>query len=184
MVTKTELVQQVAGRTGSRATAVVAVDAVLAEVTAALSAGDRVVLTGFGTFEPVTRPSRVGRNPRTGATLAIPESTSVRFRPGATLRAALIGVAAGTGRVRGGGEADPEPTTEPLTSHGRAKGKVKQSVAKTTPAAGKAKHSKGKDKGKAVAPMSAKAAASGSAAGKAKHSTKPKHAAKPKKRAK
>ncbi|MCK8604406.1 HU family DNA-binding protein [Desulfoferrobacter suflitae] len=40
-----------------------------------------VQLTGFGTFEPVTRKARTGRNPKTGEPVSIPEKTTVRFRP-------------------------------------------------------------------------------------------------------
>jgi DNA-binding protein HU-beta len=69
---------------------------VLGEIQAAVSRGERVTLTGFGTFEPVERPARTGRNPRTGGTLEIAASTTPRFRAGATLRAAVAGAPAGT----------------------------------------------------------------------------------------
>ena len=71
-----------------------AVDAVLDEITAALAAGERVTLTGFGTFEAAGRAARTGRNPRTGESLDVAATTVARFHPGATLRAR---VAAGAG---------------------------------------------------------------------------------------
>jgi DNA-binding protein HU-beta len=69
---------------------------VLAEITAALAAGERVTLTGFGTFEAVARAERTARNPRTGATVAVAATTVARFHPGTALRDA---VAAGDGRA-------------------------------------------------------------------------------------
>ncbi len=95
MAGKSEIVERVAARTagdgGTRAQASAAVDAVLAEITAALVAGERVTLTGFGTFEPVPRPERSARNPRTGAAVTVAATTVTRFRAGAGLRAAVAG---------------------------------------------------------------------------------------------
>lgn len=55
---------------------------------------DHVLVTGFGTFKPVTRAARTGRNPRTGAPAPIPARTGLRFTPGAALsRAVASGVA-------------------------------------------------------------------------------------------
>ena len=55
---------------------------------AALAAGERVTLTGFGTFEATGRAARTGRNPRTGEALEVAATTVARFHPGATLRCA------------------------------------------------------------------------------------------------
>lgn len=49
------------------------VDAVLDKIVAALARGDRVELRGFGTFGTKVREGRVGRNPKTGATVHVPE---------------------------------------------------------------------------------------------------------------
>ena len=43
------------------------VNAILDEIVAAMSRGDRVELRGFGAFSVKNRPARTGRNPRTGA---------------------------------------------------------------------------------------------------------------------
>lgn len=49
---------------------------------------DKVVqLIGFGTFLSVKRAARMGVNPRTGAKLKIAASKTVRFKPGAPLKA-------------------------------------------------------------------------------------------------
>ena len=89
-MTRSELVWLVAQRTGmSQADADAAVKAVLASVAGALGRGETVRLTGFGTFEVRDRPARTGRNPGTGAPIAVPASHAVRFRPGKALRDAV-----------------------------------------------------------------------------------------------
>lgn len=42
--------------------------------------GEKVTLMGFGTFKTVTKNARVGRNPQTGETLAIPAKTALIFK--------------------------------------------------------------------------------------------------------
>ena len=63
------------------------VNAVLDEITDALAAGNRVELRGFGAFSVKNRPSRLGRNPRTGEEVAIPSGKTIRFKPGKELQA-------------------------------------------------------------------------------------------------
>ena len=55
----------------------------------ALRAGQRVQITGFGTFEAKYRKARMGRNPRTGATIHIPASKSPGFRAGKGFKDAI-----------------------------------------------------------------------------------------------
>lgn len=89
-MTRTELARAVAERTGmSLAEADAAVKALLAAVAGALGRDGTVRLTGFGTFQAKRRPARTGRNPRTGAQIALPALRAVRFRPGKALRDAL-----------------------------------------------------------------------------------------------
>jgi DNA-binding protein HU-beta len=64
---------------------------VLGEITAALAAGEKVTLVGFGSFEPVARGARTARNPRTGETVPVAATTVPRFHPGAGLRTAVDG---------------------------------------------------------------------------------------------
>lgn len=52
----------------------------------ALASGERIEIREFGVFETVTRQARPGRNPKTGATVAVPARQVVRFRPGKGLR--------------------------------------------------------------------------------------------------
>jgi DNA-binding protein HU-beta len=89
-VNKSELIAAVAEQTElSRAKAAEAVDAVLGAIEGALKKREDVRLVGFGTFATATRKASTGRNPRTGDTIAIAESTSVRFKPGQGLKDAL-----------------------------------------------------------------------------------------------
>lgn len=85
-VNKTQLIDAVAVKTGDRKQAAVAVDAVFDEITRAVVKGDRVVITGFGSFEKRERPARTGRNPQTGAPVKIKKKSVPAFKSGATLR--------------------------------------------------------------------------------------------------
>lgn len=58
--------------------------------TEGLKGGEKIVLSGFGTFQPVKRAARQGRNPRTGESIAIPEHRTVKFVPGKDLRETLM----------------------------------------------------------------------------------------------
>ena len=51
--------------------------------------GRKVTVVGFGTFTPVRRAARTGRNPRTGAAVRIPASRGVRFATGSAFKSAL-----------------------------------------------------------------------------------------------
>ena len=65
------------------------VDAVLDEIVAALARGDRVELRGFGAFSVKVREGRVGRNPKTGATVHVPEKKMPFFRQSREMRVRL-----------------------------------------------------------------------------------------------
>ena len=65
------------------------VNAVLDEITDALAAGNRVELRGFGAFSVKNRPSRSGRNPRTGDTVFVEEKWVPFFKTGKELRERL-----------------------------------------------------------------------------------------------
>jgi DNA-binding protein HU-beta len=67
-----------------------ALDGFMAAVQDALVAGDTITLVGFGTFLVGERAARVGRNPKTGEALQIKASKSPKFRPGKSLKDALV----------------------------------------------------------------------------------------------
>ena len=61
------------------------VNAVFDGIVAALRKGDKVTLSGFGTFQVSERKARTGRNPQTGASIKISAKKVVRFKPGKEL---------------------------------------------------------------------------------------------------
>jgi DNA-binding protein HU-beta len=63
-----------------------AVAAVLGAITDSLKKGDKVVLTGFGTFSIRHRAARKGRNPQTGASINIPARKTPGFTAGKSLK--------------------------------------------------------------------------------------------------
>lgn len=63
------------------------------EISDALSRGDRVELRGFGAFSVKRREARIGRNPRTGATVHVAEKWIPFFKTGKQLRERLNGPA-------------------------------------------------------------------------------------------
>ncbi|GAA1267559.1 hypothetical protein GCM10009665_65450 [Kitasatospora nipponensis] len=79
---KAQLVEAVAEQLGGRKAAAEAVDAVLDTMVRAVVAGDRVSVTGFGTFEKVERSARFARNPQTGEKVKVKKTSVPRFRPG------------------------------------------------------------------------------------------------------
>lgn len=87
---KGDLVEAVAGNTGdSKAGAAASVDAVLDAITSALRGGDKVQISGFGTFEVRHRAARTGRNPQTGASIQIAASKAPAFKAGKALKEAV-----------------------------------------------------------------------------------------------
>jgi integration host factor subunit beta len=88
---KSELVQRIANRNPHLYLRDVEkiVNAILDEITGALSRGDRVELRGFGAFSVKHRDARVGRNPRTGAHVPVNEKTVPFFKTGKEMRERL-----------------------------------------------------------------------------------------------
>lgn len=90
---KTELIAEVARRTGlSVAAARRTVDVLFSTapregiIAAAVAQGDRVQITGFGTFERRRRKKRMGRNPQTGQEISIPGGSYPAFTAGKSLK--------------------------------------------------------------------------------------------------
>jgi len=65
------------------------VNTIFEEITDALAGGNRVELRGFGAFSVKHRPSRTGRNPRTGDMVDVPEKYVPYFKTGKDLRERL-----------------------------------------------------------------------------------------------
>ena len=66
-----------------------AADAVFNYITTTLAGGERVAVTGFGTFNISHREERQGRNPQTGESITIAASNNVRFKAGKQLKDAV-----------------------------------------------------------------------------------------------
>ncbi|WEV25127.1 HU family DNA-binding protein [Streptomyces sp. 71268] len=79
---KAQLVEAIADKLGGRQNAADAVDAVLDAIVRAVVGGDRVSVTGFGSFEKVDRPARYARNPQTGERVRVKKTSVPRFRAG------------------------------------------------------------------------------------------------------
>lgn len=79
---KAQLVEAIADKLGGRQQAAEAVDVVLDAIVRAVVAGDRVSVTGFGSFEKVERPARYARNPQTGERVRVKKTSVPRFRAG------------------------------------------------------------------------------------------------------
>lgn len=87
---KTELIAAAAERSGlTKKDAEKALNAAIDAITAALVAGDKVQVSGFGIFEVKAREARVGRNPRTGEAMEIAASKVPGFKASKTLKDAL-----------------------------------------------------------------------------------------------
>jgi len=86
-MTKADLVAEIAERAElTKADAERALAAFLDTIGTALSRGQSVQITGFGTFEPRDRAARKARNPRTGEEIDVPATTVPAFRAGKTLK--------------------------------------------------------------------------------------------------
>ncbi len=87
---KTELIAAAAERSGlTKKDAEKALNAAIDAITAALVAGDKVQLSGFGIFEVKEREARMGRNPHTGEAMEIAASRVPGFKASKTLKDAL-----------------------------------------------------------------------------------------------
>ena len=87
---KTELIAAVAEKAGmTKKDAERAVNAALDTITATLTEGGRVQLSGFGIFEVKEREARTGRNPRTKETIQIPASKAPVFKASSALKATV-----------------------------------------------------------------------------------------------
>ncbi|GAA1922176.1 HU family DNA-binding protein [Streptantibioticus ferralitis] len=97
---KAQLVEAIADKVGGRQQAAEAVDAVLDAIVRAVVSGDRVSVTGFGSFEKVDRPARYARNPQTGERVRVKKTSVPRFRAGQGFK----DLVSGTKKLPRGGE--------------------------------------------------------------------------------
>ncbi len=90
-MTKSELIEQIAAKHTqlSAKDIELAVKAIIAYMTDVLADGGRIEIRGFGSFSINRRPPRMGRNPRSGEQVVIPEKLVPHFKPGKALREAV-----------------------------------------------------------------------------------------------
>ena len=90
-MTRRDLVSELASKFSqlTRTDAESAVKALLDAMSEALIKGHRIELRGFGTFTINRRAPRIGRNPRSGESVSIPEKRVPHFKPGKALREAV-----------------------------------------------------------------------------------------------
>ena len=91
-MTKRELVIRVANRLGMTQSDVSKIiEGTFDTISHSLASGQRWELRDFGVFEVKTRASRIGRNPRTGDQVPVPERRVVTFRPGKRMKELVAG---------------------------------------------------------------------------------------------
>lgn len=90
-MTRSDLVEELAARFSQLAhrDAEHAVKIILDAMSDTLARGNRIEIRGFGSFSINRRPPRMGRNPRSGESVAIPEKRVPHFKPGKALREAV-----------------------------------------------------------------------------------------------
>ena len=123
---KSDLIAKMTERlSGDRTTAVAAVNGVLEEIEGSVARGERVSLSGFGTFDRRQRAPRTGRNPRTGEAIRVGASVVPVFRAGTGFKTLLtqadgVSMSPRSAAVEGGGA--------------KATGKKSQAAASGSPA--------------------------------------------------
>ncbi|GMV94765.1 MAG: hypothetical protein AMXMBFR82_45430 [Candidatus Hydrogenedentota bacterium] len=113
-MTKRELVIRVANTLGMTQSDVAKIiEGTFDTISRTLAEGQRWELRDFGVFEVKTRASRIGRNPRTGEQVPVPERRVVTFRPGKKMKELIADTK--PGEASSGGEA-PSSTAPPASS--------------------------------------------------------------------
>ncbi|MCM8779169.1 MAG: integration host factor subunit beta [Candidatus Omnitrophica bacterium] len=89
-LTKKEIVLKIAQETGVRQVDVKkVVQKTLDTIIDALAKGDKVELRNFGVFKVKSRKPKIGRNPRTGVTVPVPQRKVAVFKPGRVMKQRL-----------------------------------------------------------------------------------------------
>ncbi len=89
---KSQLIDALAARfDGNRKAAAQALEAVLDTITREVARGEKVAITGFGSFEKRVRDARWVRNPRTGDRIKAKKTAIPKFTAGAELKAVVSG---------------------------------------------------------------------------------------------
>ncbi|MFF0382098.1 HU family DNA-binding protein [Streptomyces sp. NPDC004673] len=130
---KAQLVEAIADKMGGRQQAADAVDAVLDAIVRSVVAGDRVSVTGFGSFEKVDRPARYARNPQTGERVRVKKTSVPRFRAGQGFK----DLVSGSKKLPRGGEVSVKKAPKGSLTGGASATVKKAAAKKATKAAAK-----------------------------------------------
>lgn len=87
-MTKSELIEILAAKQPQldQKDVELAVKELLEQMSSALAGGERIEVRGFGSFSLHYRPPRLGRNPKTGDSVMVPDKRVPHFKPGKELR--------------------------------------------------------------------------------------------------
>ncbi len=87
-MTKSELIEMLAAKQPQldQKDVELAVRELLEQMASALASGERIEVRGFGSFSLHYRPPRIGRNPKTGDSVVVPDKRVPHFKPGKELR--------------------------------------------------------------------------------------------------
>ena len=90
-LTKSELIERIVAKQSllTAKDVELAVKTIVEQMSETLSTGGRIEIRGFGSFSVTRRSPRMGRNPRSGEKVAIPEKRVPHFKPGKALREAV-----------------------------------------------------------------------------------------------
>jgi DNA-binding protein HU-beta len=168
-VNKSQLIDSLAARfEGNRKQAQHALDSVLDTITREVARGEKVAITGFGSFEKRVRDARWVRNPRTGERIKAKKTAVPKFSPGADLKNVVSGAkklpkltlsaATGTARAGTGGTAKKATPAKKSSTSSPAKKTAGSSTAKksTTKSAAKKSSSSSAKKTSAAKKSTAK----------------------------
>ncbi len=142
---KSQLIDTLAARyEGNRKAAREALENVLDTITREVAKGEKVAITGFGSFEKRVRDARWVRNPRTGERIKAKKTAVPKFNPGADLKAVVSGAkklpkltlsaATGTAKAAAGTAKKTAAKATPTKTTAAKKTATKATAAKTTAA--------------------------------------------------
>jgi DNA-binding protein HU-beta len=141
LVNKSQLIDTLAARyEGNRKQAAHALEAVIDTITREVAKGEKVAITGFGSFEKRVRDARWVRNPRTGERLKAKKTAVPKFNAGADLKAVVSGakklpkltLTAATSTARAATGTTKAPAKKATTTSTASKAPAKKTAATTT----------------------------------------------------
>src|SRR4051812_22437583 len=142
LVNKTQLIDALAARyEGNRKQAAHALESVIDTITREVARGEKVAITGFGSFEKRVRDARWVRNPRTGERIKAKKTAIPKFNAGAELKAVVSGAKKLPKLSLSSGTAAKKSASGGTAKKATSKTTATKAPAKKSPTAGTAKKS-------------------------------------------